>query len=862
VEELEPVKTQKKGLLKKIGKAVAWLCGLMLFGLGLLLALLFIYEDEVKAAVIAELNRHLKAEVRIDPKDMDLTIIRSFPDCSMEFKNVLMLEALPLKQRDTLLFARTISLHFNMKDLWNKRYHIHKIKVNEALIKLRVLKDGRVNYVFWDDNPSAENKNSNLAFELESLRLEQCRLIYSNRPSAFKSDVTIRNLDLGGKFSQANFELDTRGALVIHELTQKGQVFLKEKDCDFSVELDVSGIHYRIRKAGIRLNQLELELGGNFTYDKLLSRLQLNYQAPRLDIASALSLLPGKFKTTFADYESSGNFYARGKLDYNSEKDFRLQTEFGIRNGTITYKPGGMTARQVQLEGRLDYAPGGSVLSFKHIGLNLNNDVVQGSCHVKDLKDPYLDLQLQASLHLENLKAFLPLDTLTRLKGDLKLNTTITGLLRDLKSQTFSNKVRVDLEAQINGLEAQFKGDEQVIAIARGSVQAKDREVEVKDLELKRGSSDLKLNARLPGFFNYLAGAGQPLVIRGNLYADYIRLEDFMVKYKASGGEGPLIPAHVSFQFHAAILKFSYSKFEARAITGEIEIRNQKAMVSDMKLETMEGDATIDAFADNSNNRLEVTLQSRLKNINISRLFYQFNNFGQATLQDKHLKGYASADIDFSGRWNNRLEVDENSLRADARLNIERGELVDFKPLLSLSRFVDIQDLQHIKFSSLQGDVHIANKTISLPKTVIKNSALNIDFWGSHGFDNVIDYHLQLVISELMAKKRKKPQDEFGPVENDPDKKRSAFIRMTGTVDDPDIKYLDLKGMKQKIREDIRQENKTVKSILKEEFGLFKKDTSLKKPNKPAPAFELEKPGNNSPKKALEPKKKEEDEDF
>ena len=857
-----PVKPRKKSVLGRIVKTIAWLFGILLFVLGGLLALLFIYEDEVKAAVVSELNKHLKAEVRIDPKDMDLTIIRSFPDCSMEFKKVLMLEALPIKQRDTLLFARRINLNFNIRDLWNKHYRIHKIKVSQALMKLRVLKDGRVNYIFWDESPSTGNESGNLAFELESLSLEQCRVIYKNRPAVFKSDITIRRLQLGGKFSQSDFELLSTGKLQIHELAQESHVFLKEKECDLSVSLDVSGPRYSIRKAGIKLNQLELELGGGFMYDRQLSQLHISYQAPRLDIASLLSLLPGKFKTAFSDYESSGNFYAKGQLDFNGEKDYRLQSEFGIRSGSITYKPGGMTARQVQLEGRLDYTPAGSQLSLKNLGLNLNNDVLRGRCSINNLNDPYLDLQLQASLHLENLKAFLPLDTLTRLKGNLNFNTTITGLWRDLKSQTFSSKVRLELEARVSELEAQFKGDEQVFAITRGSVQAKDREIEVKDLELKRGSSDVRLNARLPGFFNYLSDGGQPMIISGNLYANYIRLEDFMLKYKASGGEGPLIPANVRFQLHAAILKFTYARFEARAITGEIEIKNQKAMVSDMKLEAMEGTATIDAFADNSNNRLEVALQSRLKNINISHLFDQFNNFGQTTLQDKHLKGYASAEIDFSGRWNNRLEVDENSLRADARLNIERGELLDFKPLLSLSRFVDIQDLQHIKFSSLQGDVHIADKTISLPKTVIKNSALNIDFWGSHHFDNRIDYHLQLVISELMAKKRKDPQDEFGPVENDPDKKRSAFIRMTGTVDNPEIKYLDLKGMKQKIREDIRQENKTVKSILKEEFGLFKKDTSLKKAPAPAPAFQLEKPSQSPPKKTLEPKKKQEDEDF
>jgi uncharacterized protein involved in outer membrane biogenesis len=45
--------------------------------------LVVVYEDDVKAIVIKELNKHLNAEVRIDPKNIDLTIIRSFPDCAL-----------------------------------------------------------------------------------------------------------------------------------------------------------------------------------------------------------------------------------------------------------------------------------------------------------------------------------------------------------------------------------------------------------------------------------------------------------------------------------------------------------------------------------------------------------------------------------------------------------------------------------------------------------------------------------------------------------------------------------------------------------------------------------------------------------
>ena len=48
---------------------------------------------------------------------------------------------------------------------------------------------------------------------------------------------------------------------------------------------------------------------------------------------------------------------------------------------------------------------------------------------------------------------------------------------------------------------------------------------------------------------------------------------------------------------------------------------------------------------------------------------------------------------------------------------------------------------------------------------------------------------------------------------------------MKGPVDDPKIGY-DRKGAGEKVRSDLAREKQTIKSMLKEEFGLFRKDTA------------------------------------
>ena len=93
----------------------------------------------------------------------------------------------------------------------------------------------------------------------------------------------------------------------------------------------------------------------------------------------------------------------------------------------------------------------------------------------------------------------------------------------------------------------------------------------------------------------------------------------------------------------------------------------------------------------------------------------------------------------------------------------------------------------------------------------------------------MVDYHFELFLSDLLAKKArksKKENEEFGVIEDDGLGKTRLFISMKGPVNKPSISY-DSKGMQQKFREDLKTEKKLMKQIFKEEFGLFKKDSSL-----------------------------------
>ncbi|MFN8115721.1 MAG: AsmA-like C-terminal region-containing protein [Bacteroidia bacterium] len=833
--------------------------------MGISVSLVFIYEEEVVNLIIKELNKHLKTEVRIDPKNIDLTIIKSFPDCALEFKELTAMDAKEFESKDTLLHAKRLALAFNIKDLFNKNYTIKKIELSDAQCHLKIDKKGNANYIVWKTD-SANTGNDSLKFALEKISLNSVDVTLKDSKHKIKLNTSIKEINFKGNFNEDNYTLISDGSAYVNLFQVEKVKYLNNKNLKFDIEFDVTGSTYTIRKSETSINYTQLVSNGAFVIKDNLQSLDINFNGKNLDISTTLSLLPEKFQNQIDDYESDGEFYASGECHYKNGQPFILKSDFGIKKATITYKEKNTTLNNVNLLGNITVNENRSNLTLKNISANLNSNTFTGDVEVTNFKDPYLKLKLAANTKLEELIAFYPIDTLENLSGSINLNAEIEGLISEMKANAYSPSIKANGNAVITDLKATFKQTDKHINIPEGKLELNNRNLNVYNLKLIRGNSDVKLIGELPNFLAYLFDSKEPLTVVAQVTSDKIELEDFLFGAgKSSENSAINIPDNLDFNVAVDVKHLTFTKFVADNIKGNMLLKNQKIALKEVSLNATDGEVKLNAFADASGENLKVSADCDLTNLNIQKLFTQLNNFGQTTIQDNNLKGFVTAGIDFSGTWDKKLNADLNSINVTSSILIERGELIGFKPLESLAKYIDVNELKHIKFSTLQSAVEIKNRVITIPKTSIKSNAINLDLWGKHTFENQIDYHIQLLLSEIIAKRPKKNKDfdeELSLVENDPENRRSVFILMTGPIDNPTIKY-DRKGAKEKIKEDIKQEKQNLKQLLKEEFGFFKKDSiKLKETEKSNQKFQIqvgeEKPKANKP---LQPKKKEEEDD-
>ena len=119
--------------------------------------------------------------------------------------------------------------------------------------------------------------------------------------------------------------------------------------------------------------------------------------------------------------------------------------------------------------------------------------------------------------------------------------------------------------------------------------------------------------------------------------------------------------------------------------------------------------------------------------------------------------------------------------------------------------FIDIEELKHIKFNTLENKIEISNGQIHIPNMEIQSTVLGLALEGTHSFSNYIDYNIKLNVMPILAGKvrNRRRQLNFETVDEE---EYNGFVTMKGPLDDPviDFKLGRFKHQRQELRDAVR----------------------------------------------------------
>jgi hypothetical protein len=202
----------------------------------------------------------------------------------------------------------------------------------------------------------------------------------------------------------------------------------------------------------------------------------------------------------------------------------------------------------------------------------------------------------------------------------------------------------------------------------------------------------------------------------------------------------------------------------------------------------------------------------------MSRALSEWNNFGQNTITADALKGKASASVVTTIYLDKNYQVLMDKLEVETDIKISGGELVNFEPLMAMSRFISVDELQHVKFDTLRNQLSIRDSKLIIPKMSISSSILNVQVFGEHMFNQEIDYHVNLLLNELIRRKAKKKKNFDGHEIVDEKGKTRLFLWLRGKPGDLKVGF-DKREVRKKLKEDFKKEGQIIKQLFKEEFG-------------------------------------------
>jgi hypothetical protein len=826
--------------LKTLRNIAIYTFSIVIFIALLLSAVQRFLGPEVKRLFISEINKSLLAEVQID--DVGLSLIKDFPFASVRFSGVRMKEALTPPSKNYLLTAGTISLQFNVWDLLSKKYNVKYIRLADVEIAPHVFADGSDNFHFW--KPSGNKESGNFNFGLQRVTIRNLHIRFTNDASLTFVDASLPGFVAKGNFSNSKYDLDLAGNIKVSDFKLDGKSYLSQREINLWLLLDAdnnTGL-YTIKKGNLETGTLKLGTSGSFVYSEKQKQINLDVTATGSTFQEMLSLVPASFTKSLEDYkfEGKGDIAAKISGPFGGSSYPALKVSVDMKDGQITERKSGISLKNVSTLAVYSVAQGGEneTLSISNLKARLGDGFVGGSLMVQGFSSPSIQCNLNASLNMNELQQFLQYKEFTWVSGWIKLNMAFDGTISDSK-----NPVPADfLNSNFNGngslekVSIGLKNYGLPITELQSAFTFNNNDLQINKLLFKAGKSDFNLKGSLGNLLSWIFIKNESLDVEGNLFSQHFDWDELSGAQKGSTDEYQFsLPGNINMNnLQVRTTNFTFGKFVASNLSASAKMYNKVLSINNISMLTCQGKFTGQANI-NAQPQKHSLLQAKahIEKVNVKTLFSQFGNFGQDDLKDQNLEGQISADVIFACAMQNNLTLDLNSIKVHADLIIENGRLVNYSPMQSLSSFLKVEDLNDIHFETLQNQIDIANQIIYIPKMEIKSSALNLQIMGTHSFDNSLEYHFTIALADLVAAKFKKRnlgfnnQAEFGPVEDDGRGRTKVYVSLTGTVENPIVKY-DKKAMRDKISNDLKAQKVELKQLLKEELKWVQADT-LKK---------------------------------
>lgn len=781
---------------------------------------IYIYFRANKASLLSKVSKAVSEKVKgqVQIKDIGLNFLVNFPNITLRLDEVSLQDSMYKMHKRELLKARKLFVSASTFQLLKGQVRPSKIVIEDGQVFLFTDDRGFSNqYILSGDSAKKDNANSSAYSSLPGrIILKRVRLIYNHVPKRKLHDIFARRLDIDISRSGRQLSFETEMDLAVRSLAfnvQKGS-YVKGKVLkgDFDISFDTLQKLMSIKDATLRIGGQPFKLNAAFHFDSS-KKFRLQLATTSVPFRSVASLLAGntgkKFDSVdFAKPINNLSAEINGRTAYRDTpvvvikwdaKDNALTTPQG--NFTKCSFSGSFTNQVSDTLSRNDENS-----AIRVSGLNAEWEgipIVSEQIHIVNLIHPVITCDIQSNTDLSKLDEVIGSESFHFIKGDARTKIHYHGPIGDSTdvspyisgSFSFSN-------ADMEYLPRRIK-----LTNFTGDIVFDSSDIRLKDLKGKVQQSPIEINAEIKNFFSLMDVDPGKLELTSNIYMPALDVQEFKSllgqrsKAVAAARKGKAKLAKLSNSIDRFMDlcnmnttlkadKISYKRFAATDVRANVLLTTNTWKFRNVSLNHADGSLNLDGGLESvQGNTSRLNLDAQLQNINISKLFNAFNNFGLDDISSKNIRGVLNTTINLTGIMDNNASLEPASLNGTIDLSLKKGELIDFEPLQKMSVFLlKKRDFSNLEFAELKNRFQLQGQSILINRMEIQSTALSMFVEGLYDMrGDSTDLVIQVPLSNL---KKRKP--DYVPENKGVDAKTgmSVYVRAkSGKGDDIDFSF-------------------------------------------------------------------------
>lgn len=748
---------------KKLGIVAAILASV----LAILIILPFVFEGKIANLVKSEANKTMKAKLEF--KNLSLSFIRNFPKATIGLQDLAIVGTGSFA-KDTLMAADELRISVSLLSIFSdKGFEVSQILLDKANIKLKVLKDGQVNWdIMLPDSTKKAQPEAPSTFKMSLQHIETSKssfsfvdeqanisFIINDLAAVCSGDMAadITDLQVDAEAAELNFVMDK--VPYFHKATVK---------VEGQIEADLKNSKYTFKKNLCHLNAIEAVLEGWFAMPAVGYDMDIRMKTPQLDFKQVLSIVPGMFTKEFSDIKTAGKVsldaWAKGHYEENVLPAFNLALQ--VNNAMFKYPSLPKSVDAIAMDLKVSN-PGGSadltVVDLKNLQFNLGGNPFAMQAFVKTpVSNADFALKGNGKINLAMIKEVYPLEKGTELNGKLAANLSLKGNMKQINQELYD---QINAAGTLSLLDMIYKSNGfPDVLISNLALNFTPRFVELTTMKVKFGKTDVSATGKLE---NFIAYALKNKTLKGvlNISSNTLDVTELMgnkasttttdtAKMKAFE-----IPKNIDFVLQANIKKIVYEKMLFENATGKIIVKDGKLDFNGLKMNAFGGTIETNGYYSTAVNpkKPEINFGLNIVEASCAKTFQQLDFVKKLMPIFEKTVGDYSVNFKMNGKLDENLSPDLKSLLAQGLLQSKNISVKDVKALDALASALKDDKFKHLSMKDLKLPFQIADGKVTTKPFDIKLGDASINLSGVTTLDQTIQYDGKVTLPDNYASK-------------------------------------------------------------------------------------------------------------